>query len=222
MEEEHRKGNIVLQDGKLERRSYAKDFRGVAPGNLWVDTDLLLGAQSHERTGYPTQKPLALLERIIKASSSEGYVVLDPFCGCATALVAAEKLGRHWIGIDLSSLAVKLVLSRLQKAADDGALLQSGKLPAVHHRTDIRSGRTSVNCRRTRRTGTRSTASRRDIARDACTTSRSVTSPWITSSRSPRAAATTSTTFNCSAVPATRRRECDPRRSSSPNLRQKG
>ena len=75
------------------------------------------------------------MERIIKASSNEGDVVLDPFCGCATALAAAETLNRHWIGIDLSSLAVQLVLSRLQKAADDGALLASGWLPEVHHRT---------------------------------------------------------------------------------------
>ena len=64
-------------------------------------------------------------------------MVLDPFCGCATSLIASEKLGRHWVGIDLSSLAVKLVLSRLQEAADDGALLRSGKLPEVNHRTDI-------------------------------------------------------------------------------------
>lgn len=93
--------------------------------------------RSKEYVGYPTQKPLALLDRIIQASSSEGDVVLDPFCGCATALVSAELLGRQWIGIDLSGLAVDLVLSRLQKAADSGALLQGGKLPDVHHRTDI-------------------------------------------------------------------------------------
>ncbi len=65
-----------------------------------------------ERMGYPTQKPLALLERIILASSNEGDIVLDPFCGCATACVAAEKLNRQWVGIDLSSKAVELVAMR--------------------------------------------------------------------------------------------------------------
>ena len=69
---------------------------------------------SGERTGYPTQKPLALLERIIKASSNEGDVVLDPFCGCATACVAAQKLGRRWIGIDVEPKAVELCRGRLQ------------------------------------------------------------------------------------------------------------
>ena len=66
-----------------------------------------------ERTGYPTQKPLALLERIIKASSNEGDVVLDPFCGCATAMVAAHRLNRNWIGIDVSEKASELLQSRL-------------------------------------------------------------------------------------------------------------
>ena len=81
-----------------------------------------------ERTGYPTQKPLELLERIIKASTNEGDMVLDPFCGCATALVAAENLGRQWIGIDLSDMAVQLVRQRLQERArvDAGA---KGQIP---------------------------------------------------------------------------------------------
>lgn len=68
-----------------------------------------------ERLGYPTQKPEALLERIIKASSNEGNVVLDPFCGCGTALVAAEKLNRRWIGIDITHLAVSTMKWRLQQ-----------------------------------------------------------------------------------------------------------
>ena len=72
-----------------------------------------LNSQSHERLGFPTQKPLALLERIIKASSNEGDLVLDPFCGCATTCVAAEKLGRKWIGIDVSDKAYELVKIRL-------------------------------------------------------------------------------------------------------------
>ena len=80
-----------------------------------IDVDVhWLATTDMERIGYPTQKPLALLERIIKASSNEGDIVLDPFCGCATACVAAEKLGREWLGIDLSAKAVELVNVRLQ------------------------------------------------------------------------------------------------------------
>ena len=81
--------------------------------------------------GYPTQKPLALLERIIKASSKEGDIVLDPFCGCATACVAADKLGRKWVGIDISPEAVELVNMRLQQ--DMGSLFHHGYVTA---RTD--------------------------------------------------------------------------------------
>ena len=116
----------------------SKDYLGVSPGNLWADTDLLLGAQSSERTGYPTQKPLALLERIIRASSSDGDIVLDPFCGCATTCVAAEKLGRQWVGIDLSAKAIELVNERLK--ADMGSLFHYGMVTArtdIPRRTDI-------------------------------------------------------------------------------------
>ena len=77
-----------------------------------------LNTMSKERTGYPTQKPLALLEKIVKASSGEGDIVLDPFCGCATALVAAEQLSRRWIGIDIASKAKDLIKDRLQDAQD--------------------------------------------------------------------------------------------------------
>ena len=129
MEEEYAKGNIVVVGAKLERRSYAKNYQGVSPGNLWAEKELLLGAQSHERVGYPTQKPLALLERVIKASSAKGQVVLDPFCGCATACVAAEKLGREWVGIDLSSKAADLVKLRLRK--------EMGLFYDIRHRLDI-------------------------------------------------------------------------------------
>lgn len=123
MEEEYQKGNIVVLGDKVERRSYLRDYRGVTPGNLWADTELLLPAQSSERTGFPTQKPLALYERIIKASSKEEGVVLDPFAGCATTLVAAERLGRQWVGIDLWDNAHGQVIDRLKKeglAGPDG------------------------------------------------------------------------------------------------------
>ena len=80
-----------------------------------LESDIPINSQAKERMGYPTQKPLALLERIIKASSNEGDVVLDPFCGCATALVAAEKLEREWVGIDISPKARELVKLRMGK-----------------------------------------------------------------------------------------------------------
>lgn len=114
MEEEYAKGNIVVVGEKLERRSYARDYRGVSPGNLWADTELLLGAQSSERVGYPTQKPLALYERIIEASSNKGDIVLDPFCGCATTPIAAERLGRQWVRMDIWDKAHETVLNRLE------------------------------------------------------------------------------------------------------------
>ena len=79
----------------------------------------VINSQSKEKTGYPTQKPLKLLERIIKASSNEGDIVLDPFCGCATTCVASDKLNRQWIGIDVSVLAYDLVRERLQKEVAD-------------------------------------------------------------------------------------------------------
>ena len=78
-----------------------------------------LNAMDKERLGYPTQKPLALMERIIKASSNEGDIVLDPFCGCATTCEAAQNLGRRWIGIDVAPQAVKLLKKRLGKDAED-------------------------------------------------------------------------------------------------------
>ncbi len=101
-------------------KRYLIPGQGQKPTNLFTDIPPL-SKSSKERTGYPTQKPLALLERIIKASSNEGDVVFDPFCGCATSLVAADRLQRHWIGIDISELAVKLVEKRIK---DDQGLFQ--------------------------------------------------------------------------------------------------
>ena len=90
----------------------------------------VINPRAKERLGYPTQKPLALVERIIKASSNEGDIVLDPFCGCATACVSAEQWHRKWIGIDIASLAFKLVNQRF---ADELDLFN----PKIIHRTDI-------------------------------------------------------------------------------------
>lgn len=113
LEEEYQKGNIVIRpDGKLERRKYLKDYKGASYGNIWDD---ILPPAGDERTGYPTQKPIALLDRIIKASTNKDDTVLDPFCGCATTCVAAERLQRQWIGIDISPKAIELVKYRLEK-----------------------------------------------------------------------------------------------------------
>ena len=98
--------------GRTPRRKvYLDESSGVPVSNVITDIPI---AGGKERTGYPTQKPLALLKRIIEASSNPGDVVLDPFCGCATTCVAAEGLGRQWVGIDLSEMAVKLVRERLR------------------------------------------------------------------------------------------------------------
>ena len=93
-------------------KRYLDESKGRPVGTNWDDVPVLQ-ANSKEKTGYPTQKPLALLERIVKASSKPGDMVLDPFCGCATALVAADRLQRKWAGIDLSELAIKLVDERI-------------------------------------------------------------------------------------------------------------
>jgi site-specific DNA-methyltransferase (adenine-specific) len=99
-----------------------------------------INSQASERLGYPTQKPVALLERIINASSNPGDLVLDPFCGCGTTIDAAEKLGRHWIGIDITQLAVTLIKNRLLSTYGSQMKFVSGPaqgragspLPAVH------------------------------------------------------------------------------------------
>ena len=118
-------------------KRYLDEMPGVSLQDIWIDIGPI-ASQAKERIGYPTQKPLALLERIIAASSNEGDMVLDPFCGCATASVAAEKLGREWIGIDLSAKAVELVNMRLQQTM--GSLFHAGYVTArtdIPRRTDI-------------------------------------------------------------------------------------
>ncbi len=106
-------------DGGFPRRRDAQPFdpelRTVTVGDVWTDVDRL-NQTAKERLGYPTQKPVALLERIIQASSNEGDVVLDPFCGCGTTIHAAQKLGRQWIGIDVTHLAISLIERRLKDA----------------------------------------------------------------------------------------------------------
>jgi len=96
-------------------KQYLHESAGAAVGDLWMDIQVI-GRTSAERLGYPTQKPLALLERIIQASSNEGDLILDPFCGCGTAVHAAQKLGRRWVGIDITHLAISLIERRLKDA----------------------------------------------------------------------------------------------------------
>ena len=115
--------------------SIEKFEKGQIPTDVW---DIpVIHAMSEERTGYPTQKPLALLDRIIKASCPKNGIVLDPFCGCATTCVAAQNLGRKWIGIDIEKEAVTLVMERLKNA--EGHLFTNFINPLVPpKRTDIK------------------------------------------------------------------------------------
>jgi DNA modification methylase len=99
-------------------KRYLEEMRGVLMGNVWTDIDPI-NSQAQERLGYQTQKPEALLERIIKASSNEGDLVLDPFCGCGTAIAVAQRLNRRWVGIDITHLAIGLIKRRLDDAFGD-------------------------------------------------------------------------------------------------------
>lgn len=101
--------------GQPRYKQFLSDAPGIALQDVWTDVDAI-NSQAEERLGYSTQKPLALLERIITASSNEGDLILDPFCGCGTAVHAAEKLKRHWIGIDVTHLAVSLIEKRMRDA----------------------------------------------------------------------------------------------------------
>ena len=103
--------------GTPRLKKYLDEAEGVPLQNVWTDIPPI-NSQAQEAMGYPTQKPLALLERIITASSNPGDVVFDPFCGCGTAVVAAEKLGRKWIGIDITYIALDLMISRLANDFD--------------------------------------------------------------------------------------------------------
>lgn len=133
LEYEYRRGRIVIKsNGKLERRAYEEDYPGEPVGNLWDDIPPAAGS---ERLGYPTQKPIALLARIIQCSTTRGDWVLDPFCGCATACSAAETLNRKWIGIDISSKAYDLLKDRLSREAGLDKWTKGAGI--LIHRTDV-------------------------------------------------------------------------------------
>jgi site-specific DNA-methyltransferase (adenine-specific) len=113
MERLDKEGKLYYsKNGMPYRKNYLDEMPGQPVQNLW--TDIKMTKSGAERLGYPTQKPLALLERIIQASSNPGDVVLDPFCGCGTAVAAAQKLGRRWLGIDITYLSIALQKYRME------------------------------------------------------------------------------------------------------------
>ena len=114
-------GRIWYPDSKSKRpqlKRYLEEMSGVLMGNVWTDIPPI-NSRAQERLGYPTQKPEALLERIITASSNKGDTVLDPFCGCGTTIAVAQRLERRWIGIDITHLAISLMKHRLKTAFGD-------------------------------------------------------------------------------------------------------
>ena len=119
---------VYARTGMPSYKRFLDEMPGVPLQDLWADIGPI-GPKARERTDYPTQKPKVLLERIIHSSSHTGDMVLDPFCGCATACVAAQSLGRQWAGIDISSRAADLVQSRMR---EEWGLFFQGT-----HRTDI-------------------------------------------------------------------------------------
>ena len=129
MQREYERGRVIqTAPGNVPvLKRYLDEQQGRAVDDLWGGNPV---TEKGEATGYPTQKPVALLDPIIRATSHEGDMILDPFCGCATALVAADRLNREWAGIDLSPLAARLVLKRLRE--DRGPLFDD-----VTHRQDV-------------------------------------------------------------------------------------
>jgi site-specific DNA-methyltransferase (adenine-specific) len=123
----HEEGRVWYPKNKLgivdtakrpQLKRYLNEQEGGVMGTVWTDIPPL-NSQAQERLGYPTQKPVALLERILSASSNPDDVVLDPFCGCGTTVHAAQKLGRQWMGIDVTHLAIGLIEKRLREAFPD-------------------------------------------------------------------------------------------------------
>lgn len=106
---------IYTRSGMPEYKRYLDEMPGRPTQDMWEDIPPI-NSQAAERLGYSTQKPEALLDRIIKASSDEGDTILDPFCGCGTAIAVSQRLNRQWIGIDITHLAITLIKHRLQDA----------------------------------------------------------------------------------------------------------
>ena len=108
---------IWYPDDKSKRprlKRYLDEMPGVLVGNVWTDIDPI-NSRAAERRGYPTQKPEALLERVIGASSNESDTVLDPFCGCGTSVAVAQRMHRRWAGIDITHLAIGVIRNRMRE-----------------------------------------------------------------------------------------------------------
>ena len=119
MQAHHDAGRLVYTKSGMPRyKRYLDEMPGSPVTSVWTDIPPI-NSQAQERLGYPTQKPEALLARIITASSHEGAIVLDPFCGCGTTIAAAQALGRRWIGIDVTNLAITLIRHRLRDTYGD-------------------------------------------------------------------------------------------------------
>jgi DNA modification methylase len=131
--EEFDKNNRIhwpKKEGGVPRlKRYPEDLQGILLQDVWTDIKPIHNL-SNERLGYPTQKPLALLERIILSSSNEGDLILDPFCGCGTTIHAAEKLNRQWIGIDITHLAISLIEKRLRDAFSSSYIDNAEPVPS--------------------------------------------------------------------------------------------
>lgn len=126
-------------------KRYLAEQKGTIVSNIWADINPL-SAHAQERLGYPTQKPVALLERILAASSNEGDVVLDPFCGCGTTVHAAQKMNRQWIGIDVTHLAIGLIERRLRDAFAGVSFVTHGVPQDIDGARDMAArGRTDGN-----------------------------------------------------------------------------
>lgn len=139
MKEAYEKGLVIqTKPGRVPQlKRYLDEQEGTPIDDIWDDV-LPIQAQASERLGYPTQKPLALLERILQASSNEGDLVLDPFCGCGTAIAAAHKLNRKWIGIDITHLSISLMKYRMK---DMYSLVEKKDYAVIGEPEDLGSAR---------------------------------------------------------------------------------
>ena len=137
MQQYEKEGKLYFtKNGGIRLKRYLDELQGLPCQTIWTDIHPV-NSQAKERTGHPTQKPLALLNRIILASSNEGDLVMDPFCGCATTCVAAQQLGRRWIGIDLGKSVVDFLVQRLSNTP--GRLFRDfTATEQVPKRTDVR------------------------------------------------------------------------------------
>ena len=118
MDEAYERGDVLKRNGMWYCVRWEDDYDGRLVDNLWVENEYVLSSSSSERTGYPTQKPLALYRRLVRILSNESDLILDPFCGSGTTLVSAELEKRDYIGIDSNLEAIEVAASRLSAIHD--------------------------------------------------------------------------------------------------------